>query len=255
MRRLPVWLPALCLLVSSQAHAADAATAEPPLEASADSPAGVGSDAESDERAREEVLKLPRGLTPDPKVDEPPLVKPKTDTVAGHFALAGGASWLVPFGELEQGIDASSRLSQGHAFGLDLSFGVSRTVAIGGFGRMTSFGAPDACPSCSATGFVVGPFIRYHLVQGTRFDPWLLAGAGFRSLSIEDSTRASDYSGFEWLHLVVGGDWYATSLVGLGPWAELNAGTFGNHPDGSLDSATHLEFSLGIRLILDVPGK
>jgi hypothetical protein len=92
-------------------------------------------------------------------------------------------------------------------------------------------------------------------VQGTRFDPWLSAGLGWRTtrLTLRDSERR--YAGPELLRLVLGGDWYATSLLGLGPTLELDCGAFTTHPSAA--GATRLFWNVqsNLRLTLDLPGK
>jgi hypothetical protein len=104
-------------------------------------------------------------------------------------------------------------------------------------------------------GFAVGPFVRYHLVQGMRFDPWLLAGVGYRSLTVKSASGKADYSGFEWMRIAVGGDYYPLNTFGLGPIIELDAGVFGKRPADDRGTAIHFTFVAGLRLILDVPGK
>jgi len=147
-------------------------------------------------------------------------------------------------------------LGSGLGLSLEAAIGVSRTVALGVWGQAVSFGSSDECPDCSASSLAGGVFARYHLVQGVRFDPWLSAGLGFRTTSIDDTpTGKQDYSGIEWLRLAVGGDWYAFSLLGFGPFLEFDMGVFSTHPDSAGDSAAHFQLVLGARITLDVPGK
>jgi hypothetical protein len=138
---------------------------------------------------------------------------------------------------------------------LDAGLGVSRTLAVGVFGQLGTYGDTDGCPSCSARSIAVGPWVRYHLVQGTRFDPWLSLGLGYRLLSIDTEQGSLDYSGIDWLRVQLGGDWYATSQLGFGPLIEFDVGVYGDRPDGSGDAAAHFLALVGLRVAVDLPGK
>ncbi len=187
----------------------------------------------------------------------PPLVPPALDTLGGHFSLAGSAGVAVPFGDLQQGAAQSRAMGAGWGFGAELGYGVSRSVVVGVWGQGLKLGGGSSCKDCSTTSFAGGPFVRYHLVQGTRFDPWMSAGLGFRTTRITGGAGGDlSYSGLEWLRLRVGGDWYAFSNFGFGPFFELDAGHYFSRPSQASGSAsTHLAFTTGLRLIVDLPGK
>jgi hypothetical protein len=87
-----------------------------------------------------------------------------------------------------------------------------------------------------------------------RFDPWLLAGLGYRAMSVESSSGTADYAGVDWFKLSVGGDYYPFPNFGVGPLLEFTTGVFGKHPEGGSATA-HFSFVAGLRLVLDVPGK
>ncbi len=82
------------------------------------------------------------------------------------------ASIEAPFGELPDHNNNAANLGAGLGVAGDLGFGLSRSVVIGAWGTFASYGS-------NGTSFGVGPFVRYHLVQGVRFDPWIFLGAGF----------------------------------------------------------------------------
>jgi uncharacterized protein involved in copper resistance len=187
----------------------------------------------------------------------PALIPPAVDTLGGHFSVAGSAGLAVPFGELQQNAAASHLMGVGWGFGAELGYGVSRSVVIGAWGQALSLGAGSSCSGCKTTSFAAGPFVRYHLVQGTRFDPWMSAGLGFRSTKIAGAPGGDlSYSGLEWLRLRVGGDWYAFSNFGFGPYMELDAGHYLSRPSQTSGNASaHLSFNVGLRLIVDLPGK
>ena len=213
--------------------------------------------------ARAQPLLQPPSPVPAPNDDEPapPLVPDASDTLSGHFVAAANGGFVAPWGELSEGVPAGD-LGAGYGLGLDLGFGLSRSVVIGLWGQYETYGnsvecgtPPDRSAGCSATSFAGGPFVRYHIVQGTRFDPWMLAGIGYRMMSVESSAGASDYSGVEWLRLALGGDYYPFRSFGFGPVAELDLGVFGNLPEGATGSSVHFAGVVGLRLILDIPGK
>ena len=205
----------------------------------------------------------------DDREPEPPLIPNATDRLAGHFSLAAGAGVAFPFGKLQSGLATNDVLKPGWMFSLNAGIGVSRSLVLGVWGQYTLYGSEDDCAlaaipgsvdsdgtldtSCDGHGFAVGPFVRYHLVQGMRFDPWLLAGLGYRKTTVSTNYGDEDFSGVEWLHLEFGGDWYPTSVLGFGPYLGFDWGIYGDHPGG--DSSSHFQFTTGLRINLDVPGK
>ncbi len=193
---------------------------------------------------------------PDEDGPEPPLVLPAPDALTGHLQLSPLAGVAVPFGSLEADLPQSDAMSSGWAFGLDASYGVSRTLAVGAFGQFLALGKPDSCGDCKTKSMAVGAFVRYHLVQGFRFDPWMLAGLGYRTTTISGVGDDVTYSGIEWLRLAVGGDWYAFDKVGFGPYLELDMGYYSSRSSGDMGSArAHWHLSSGLRVTLDLPGK
>ena len=202
----------------------------------------------------------PRALPGDEDEDqspEPPITPPAPDTLAGHVMASAGAAWVVPFGSLENGIKQTDFLDGGPGFALDVGIGVSRVVALGVWGQALSLSSSDECPDCSASSLAIGPFVRYHLVQGLRFDPWLSAGVGYRSTTLRGTAEGNlSYRGFDLLRLQVGGDWYPASMLGIGPLFELGMGIYTSKSSGSISEvAPHWQFVTGLRLTLDIPGR
>jgi hypothetical protein len=196
---------------------------------------------------------------PDVEMDEPPppLVPPARDTRTGHFLAGIGPALRVPFGDLRQG-EAASNLGTGFGLALDLGFGISRTVMFGAWGNLWE-------PGSRQLSYAVGPFVRYHLVQGLRFDPWVLLGIGYQAQNRDTPLVDRHFSGIEFTHLAMGGDYDCWRGVGFGPWIQFDAGVYTKRPDtnsaGQLDapshvgSAVHYGFVAGLRVVLDVPGK
>lgn len=186
-----------------------------------------------------------------PADDAPPPLEPipnAHDTLGGHFILGAslGARW--PFGDLEQGRAQQEFMGAALAVNLDAGFGVSRNVVIGAWGEFDNHYSPSGCKPCSAKSYAGGPFIRYHLVQGTRFDPWGAFALGVRSTNVDTRNDTTDhYFGVDFLRLTLGGDWYPTSNIGLGPYFSFDAGTYGKQ--------VHTGLSTGMRLVFDLPGK
>jgi hypothetical protein len=198
----------------------------------------------------------------------PPLVPPAHDTLGGHFIV--GASGVVggPLGELQAGY-AARDLGAGFGGMLDIGFGLSRTISVGVWGEGLAYSSSSACrfwhlpnaprDPCSATSFTVGPFVRYHLLQGMRFDPWILLGPGYRTLSQDTPNGSKRYGGIDYLHVMLGGDYYVLSGVGIGPWVGLDGGVFATRPaplfGPAVKTAWHTELVAGLRVVLDLPGK
>ncbi len=185
-----------------------------------------------------------------------PLMPPGRDLLRGHIlvGLAAGPSWSL--GSLTSRIAAADGLGTGLGFRGDLGLGVSRSVAVGLWGELARYGDGDGCGDCAGSAFSVGPFVRYHLSQGLRFDPWLLAGAGFRSVSFDDNAGTQQtFSGVQWLRLELGADFYAWSGFGLGPYGSLSLTSYASQPKDSGTTRVNSELSAGLRLLFDLPGR
>ena len=205
-----------------------------------------------------------------PGEPEQPVLEPipsAHDMLGGHFVVGAsvGAKW--PFGSLSDGVKQDQALSAGLALNLDLGVGLSRNVVLGVWGEFDEYLSPAAsavCAACSAKSFAGGPFLRYHIVQGTRFDPWGAIAVGVRQTNIDHDnvstrpgvTETTHYFGPDWLRLSLGGDWYPLANVGIGPYVEFDIGAYNKHPQSStVDTEIHTGLGTGLRLTLDFPGK
>lgn len=204
---------------------------------------------------------------PDPTVAEPaagaddangeeeaPLIPAAKDQLSGHLLLGASGLGLMPIAMLDGKTSFMGRAGLGVGAAGDLGIGVSRNLALGAFGEYARFGSPSDCPSCETDTFAVGPFVRYHLVQGTRFDPWIMLGVGYRKLSANGGARAVEYQGVDWARIALGGDWYALSQVGFGPYAEVTLGTFSERPVRT-SSTVYGMLNLGLRIAFDLQGR
>ncbi|HSC88675.1 MAG TPA: hypothetical protein VLC09_15445 [Polyangiaceae bacterium] len=185
-----------------------------------------------------------------------PVVPFAQDTLAGQFQLGIAGLFTVPFGELSRGVDAFSQTDVGYGPSVDLGIGIARHVVVGAYGELALHSAASACTDCSSTGIAAGAFIRYHLVQGLRFDPWISYGLGYRGLDRTSSNQGdASYAGLEWLRLQFGGDWYAFRQLGIGPFVELGAASFLSVPNGKTAGGVTWRFQAGLRLTVDLPGR
>lgn len=180
------------------------------------------------------------------------------DTLGHHFVMGGavGAKW--GFGSLSDGSKQSQALGTGLAVNLDLGFGLSRNIVLGVWGEFDDYSAASACPGCSTTSFAGGPFLRYHIVQGTRFDPWGAIAVGLRQTKLDPggANASASFFGPDWLRLTLGGDWYPFANLGVGPYIEFDVGAYNRHPNSStVDTTLHTGLGTGLRLVLDFPGK
>jgi len=183
------------------------------------------------------------------EVDLPPAT-PAPDSLSGHLQLGVGPALALPFARLDNETTFQEAVDGAYGLTADVGMGVSRSVVLGGYFQYLRYEADERCAGCDPSALGFGAFVRYHLVQGVRFDPWISAGAGFRTFD----TGSVRYSGIEWLRVAIGGDWYALSQFGFGPYVELDLGTFTDRPDGT-DAAVFATFGGGLRLAFDVQGK
>lgn len=193
---------------------------------------------------------------PEPKI---PLVPRAPDLLGSHVLLgaAVGPTWSL--GHLASNRAADVRLGTGIGFRADVGFGLSRSVVVGAWGSFAGYTDGSRCPDdahCNGRAFSVGPYVRYHLSQGLRFDPWLTLGGGYRRLTFDDTAGVRQkFSGIEWLHFELGADYYVFSGLGVGPYASLSLSSYTNRPSGSGDATVNTELSTGLRFLFDIPGR
>lgn len=191
----------------------------------------------------------------EPEEDEEPF-HPARDTLGGHVLGAAGGGLVVPFGSLEQSANQARLLDPSGGLSLDVGYGLNRTTVLGLSGQLGLLRGDSRCPGCSARTFAVGPTIRYHLVQGLAFDPWVSAGIGFRGTRLHQPGQSTTYLGLDWARLAVGGDWYPTRYTGLGPYLEMDLGSFLDKSTGTFNSGgVVVHFLAGLRAAFDFRGR
>jgi len=184
-----------------------------------------------------------------------PVVPRAPDLLGSHVLIGAalGPAWSL--GKLGSSEAAVRGFGTGFGLRADAGFGVSRSVALGVWGSFAKYTDGDRCDSCLGQAFAVGPFVRYHLSQGLRFDPWLTLGGGYRQLSYTSAGAKQKFSGVEWLHFELGADYYLFSGLGLGPYGALSLSSYSSRPSGAGDAAVNTELSVGLRFLLDLPGR
>ena len=242
------------LFLAGLASAETPNSAAPAADAAAPAPAGSAVEPAAATAASPAVVVVPND--PDHVVLEP--VPNAHDTLGHHFVIGGalGAKW--GFGSLSDGSKQNQQLGTALALNLDVGFGLSRNVVIGAWGEFDDYSSPSACSQCSGTSFAGGPFLRYHIVQGTRFDPWGALALGLRQTKVDPGPggSTSSYFGPDWLRLTLGGDWYPLANLGIGPYLEFDVGAYNKHPNSStVNTSLHTGLSTGLRIVLDFPGK
>jgi hypothetical protein len=193
----------------------------------------------------------------EPGAPPPPLGASRPaapDQLGGHIVLGGRAALAVPFGELAPGVAQADVASSGLGLGLDAGFGVSRTTVLGLYGDLELYDEAGGCPDCGPSSLGVGAFVRYHLVQGLRFDPWASLGIGYRGFEYDLTGTGASYSGLEWLRVTFGGDWYPTPHLGFGPFVELGAASMLTRPVSEDGGGVNWRFQLGMRVAVDLAG-
>lgn len=187
----------------------------------------------------------------------PPTLTPRAKDLLGAHVLVGAAlapTWSL--GELGSNLNATRGVGMGFSGRADAGIGLSRYVSVGAWGAFAGYSDGNTCDSCGGRAFSVGPFVRYHVAQGFRLDPWLMLGAAYRQLSFEGETGGRQkFSGVEWLHLELGADYYLLSGLGFGPYGALGLSSYGSRPAAAGDASVNAELSVGLRFFLDVPGR
>jgi len=174
--------------------------------------------------------------TPDDGVRHQSTPAPRDHTLAGRVLLSGSAALFVPTGNLDESTHQRDRMGAGPGFALDLGFGVVGNLVVGAWGQYAFVGPGTGCHDCATSTIAAGGFAAYHLEANGSFDPWASAGLGYRTTSIGKGVAAptTAYSGFEWLRLRLGADWYGVDRVGFGGFVELDGGTYTRKTEGSL---------------------
>jgi hypothetical protein len=152
---------------------------------------------------------------------------------------------------------------------------VHRMIFFGAYGAFSVGGAsssfanaqgctPTSARSCGALGLRVGLEMQVHFKPEALVNPWVGYGLGFESEQAGASgggapPTGESFTGFEFARLGGGIDLRVNRYFGIGPFAEIDFGTYTQEhvqgADKTVDSslpntALHEWFTLGIRAVV-----
>jgi hypothetical protein len=182
----------------------------------------------------------------------PSLARAPADEIRHHFRVGVAIVGNVAGGDPSETVSYGGTAGGGPA--LDLGFGVTSNVMLGLYGTLTWLDDGSNCPSCSALAAGGGAFVRYHLVQGLRIDPWIAYGAGVRSYEIQRPNETNSAFAIEWMRASVGADWNITRHTAVGTFLDLRLGTTTSTSGGDAGGMLY-EGALGLRFAFDIPGR
>jgi hypothetical protein len=214
------------------------------------------------------VLMLPQVAVSDAEAPPAPLLGGSDASAPAVLTDAG-----TEYTGLSVGIRAGFALPAGHAkssdlsdvvkyevpIGIELGYYLRPNFYVGGYFTYafagTSKTAQSVCPTgtdttCNAQSYKAGLVAEYAFRHTTKLSPWVRFGMGLDVLNLTatDNTgttvQSSALTGFEWATLSGGLDWKNGYFYGIGPYAELALGDYGNK-GGFADP--HLFFSFGLR--------
>lgn len=185
----------------------------------------------------------------------PELVPFRRDAIGGHFQVGLTGLVTFPFGSTSKDVGARTRAGWGGGGAIDLTYGVDRYVALGAYAEMGALGESRKCQACTGTFLGSGAFVRYHVSQGLRLDPWVSYGLGFTGFGGKDGDEVSHYSGVEWMRLGVGADWYLSPGLLIGPVFGLSAAHMVERPKLEAPGGPLMRATIGLRIAFDSPGR
>jgi hypothetical protein len=182
------------------------------------------------------------------------------DERSGHVLVQGRFGFSQPFGSIASSLPASSVVSGGPAFGVNLGVGLSRVTVLEASGSYAALPAASGCEGCSGKSLDLGLGFVYHIAQGIAFDPWVSYGVGYRRAVFSGATGATRaplafpdaaFHGLDIARIALGGDFYPVPAFGLGAFLELDAGTYLSRPEEGFGATAYGFFQVGLRLALD----
>ena len=119
--------------------------------------------------------------------------------------------------------------------------------------------------SCSANVLQYGIEGHFHFLPDATFDPWVGAGFGWESVTLNASgpggSASASWSGLDFITLMLGGDFKALGNLGIGPWVGLTLGQYGNtslttptqnSSQSIAQTSMHEWVTLGVRGVYDI---
>jgi hypothetical protein len=187
-----------------------------------------------------------------------PLLRPGApyqDPLSRHWFLGASASYGTVLGNFSSKVPIGDRLGDALIFGLDVGYGLTThwELALAGDFSLVSDG--DSCSVCEAASYGAGPRLRYHLVGGTRFSPWVSYGFSLRQTSLDQQDGSASFTALEPVRLELGGNWYVTSNFLLGPVLAAGVARSVSTTDDQGSGRWQVQLSAGLRIALDPTGR
>jgi hypothetical protein len=177
---------------------------------------------------------------------------PDHDQLTGHLHLGAAAAYGTFTGSFLTQSPIGSNLGGSAFVNIDLGYGLSRQLELLVAADYSNAFSGSGCTACNAKSWAIGPMLRYHLVEGTRFDPWIAFGLGYRHNSWNFRSSGS-VDAIDFTRIAIGGDWFMTSQLAIGPILGCAIASSYAAPAGDHSEIFAL-FYAGLRITLDLPG-
>jgi hypothetical protein len=179
---------------------------------------------------------------------------PDSDSLTGHLLPYASIGYTTGYGNIDSTISTRDTLASGAALSIGLGYGVSRNVELGLSASLAPLSRGASCSTCEGRLTDALLYVGYHLVQGTRFDPWVRFGVGVTGLHLTGSGKDFDYVGLSWANIMFGGDWYASKYLGFGPVLSCALQSYLQTPANRSASVAE-RLTVGVRITFDVSGR
>jgi hypothetical protein len=179
---------------------------------------------------------------------------PDRDQLTNHMRLGAALAYGTFSGSFRDSTSIGSNLGGSTFFLADLGYGFSRHFELVVAGDYSHTYSGAGCDTCNAKSWAIGPMLRYHVVEGLRFSPWVSIGLSYRHNRPEYPPRATSVDSIEFLRIVLGGDWYMTSNLTLGPVLGVGFASSYGAPKGDSSEVFALVYG-GLRVAFDLPGR
>jgi hypothetical protein len=187
------------------------------------------------------------------------------------LALAGTASaeglelgarlgYGLPLGDAMKDNSLNDGVSGQVPIWIDVGYRINESIFVGAYAQY-GFTFVKDCPDgvdCSANDIRFGVQGQYHFMPGESFDVWAGLGIGYEMLNVKMEAGGveakSNYKGFEFANLQVGGDFEVADGIGVGPFLSFSLGQYSKAKidavgfDGSIDDkGLHEWLVIGVR--------
>ena len=181
------------------------------------------------------------------------------------FTMGLRLGYAIPMG------DAAGLATMDDFFGgsvplwVDLGYRIDRSMFIGAY-LQYAFGTVGdpfnaTCTAsgidCSASTLRIGAEFLYKFMPDASFAPWVGVGIGYEVTSITASvagaSASTDFSGFEFVNLQLGGDFKVGSNFALGPYVALSVAQYSTVAGATgFSKGTHEWLQFGLKGTFDL---